>query len=86
MQARRGFVQDIQRLAGAPLPEFAGELQSLSFPAGQRRRGLTQLNVAQADVSQSVETLSDFGNVAEQFAGLLDGEVEGVGDGQAAIA
>ncbi|MGC4070109.1 MAG: hypothetical protein QM784_36720 [Polyangiaceae bacterium] len=49
VQARRRLVEQVQRAAGLTLAELAAELDALRLAATERRRGLADLHVAEAD-------------------------------------
>ncbi len=63
--------------------EFFRELDALGLAAGERCRGLADLDVAEADIEQSFEFLADRGNIFEQRQGILDCGIEQVGDREA---
>ena len=50
VEPRRGLVQDIERAARGHLAQFPGELDPLRFAAGEGRRRLTELEIAQPDI------------------------------------
>lgn len=54
VQARGGFVEHVEQ-PGQARPEVADQLDALGFPAGERRSGAVQAQVAKADVGQRVE-------------------------------
>ena len=49
VEAGGGLVEDVERAAGGALGEFLGELDALGFAAGERRRLLADVDVAEAD-------------------------------------
>ena len=55
MQARGGFVENVERLSGRPLAEFARKLDALRFSAGESRCGLAQPDIAEAHVDQRLQ-------------------------------
>ncbi len=64
--------------------EKAGQLQALRFAARERRHRLAELDVFEADVDDRLQAPHHFAVVAEQRHGFGDGELEHVGDAQAA--
>ena len=62
-----------------------GELDALRLAAGERRRRLAELDVAEADIEQGLELLLDLRDVLKQRHRLFDGRVEQVGDGLALV-
>ena len=50
VQAGRRLVEDVERPAGGALGQLPGELHALRFAAGERRRRLAELDVAEADL------------------------------------
>ena len=78
-----------QRLAAGArvlrrLGKEAGELQALRLAAGERRHRLAELHVLEADVDDRLQPTHHLAVVAEQLHRLGDGELEDVGDAQAA--
>ena len=55
VQARRRFVEDVQRLAPLRPLQFGGQLDALGLAAGKLGRRLAKPNVAQADLSKHAE-------------------------------
>ena len=80
VQARRRLVKDVQRAPGGDLRELGRELDALRLPAGERRRGLAEADVAEADRRQRLQAPADLRDVLEELQRLLDGHVEDVGD------
>ena len=85
VQARGGLVEDVDGLPGGPLAEFGGELDALRLPAGEGGAGLPDLHVAQAHVAQQGHLAFDGGDRLEETLGVLDGQVQHVGDGLAVV-
>ncbi len=67
------------------LGELLRELDALGLAAGERGRGLAEVDVAEADVVQRLELLPDRGHVLQELRGLRHGHVEHVGDGRALV-
>ena len=59
------LVEQIERAAGAPFHQLAGQLDALRLAAGKRRRRLAELQVIQAHVVQRLQLAADVGNVLE---------------------
>ena len=66
------------------LGEEAGELEALRLAAGERRHRLAELHVLEADVDDRLQPAHHLAVVAEQLHRLGDGELEDVGDAEAA--
>src|SRR4030095_8047946 len=86
VESRRGLVEDVQRATGAALRELPCKLHPLLFSTRQRRRRLSELDVAQTDCLQRAQLVRDWRNILEQRERLIDGEVQHVGDRLAAVA
>ena len=84
VEAGRGFVEQVQRLAGIGPGQFGGQLHALRFAAGERRRALAEREVVETDVAQRLQDAADLGDVGEQLDRFAAGEVEDVGDAFAA--
>ena len=67
-------------LAHGVVGEMAGEFQALCFAAGQRRHGLAEAQVIQADIGERRQAHTHFGVGGKELERLRDGEVEYVGD------
>jgi len=65
VEAGRGFIEQIERLAGVGPCEFGGQLDALGFAAGERRRALAEREVIEADVAQRLQDAADLRDVAE---------------------
>src|SRR5690606_33883160 len=86
VQSRRRLVEDVQGSARGLSGELGGELHALGLAARERRRGQAELDVAEPDLTQRGEALSDARNALEELVGFVDGEIERVGDRESAIA
>ena len=86
MQARGRLVEHVERAAGGLARKLGRELHALRFAARQRGRGLAELNVAEADLAKRDQPLADARDRLEQLVGLVDREIERVGDRQPAVA
>ena len=80
VQAGRRLVEDVERPARRDLRELGRELDALRLAARQRRRGLPEADVAEADVVERLQPAADLRDVLEELDGLLDRHVEHVGD------
>ena len=49
------FVEDVNGSAGRAFGEFARELNALRFAARKRSRGLSELDITQADIQERLE-------------------------------
>src|SRR6202021_210955 len=65
--------------------EVGGEFDALGFAAGERRGGLAETDVAEADLVEDVELVDDFGVAGEVDEGFFDGHVEDVVDALAFV-
>src|SRR3954468_7186943 len=85
VQTGRRLVEDVDGAPGGSPLQFGGELDALSFAAGQRRRGLAETDIAETDVDQRGQVTRDRRHCGEELGGLLDGHVEYVSDGLALV-
>ena len=86
MQARRRLVKDVEGAPGRAARQLLGELDPLRFAAGQRRRLLADLHVAQANALERLHLVADRRHRLEQVRRLLDRHVEHVGDRPVPVA
>src|SRR5262249_27974739 len=70
VKASCGLVQQIKSAPGLALGEFLGELHPLGFAAGESNSGLSQLYVAEADVFQRLQLLTDVGDIGQDRQGV----------------
>src|SRR5437868_7516421 len=82
MQSRRRLVHDVELLTGllARQGELAGDLESLRFAAGESRRWLAQSEIAQADLLQLPQCLTEPLFARKEPNCLVDGQLEDVVD------
>ena len=80
VQARGGLVEHVQRAAGGDLLQLGGELDALRLAARQRRRGLAEPDVVEADVVQRLQAAAQLRDLREELERLLDRHLEHVGD------
>ncbi len=76
VQASRRFIEDVKRAPGVATREFGRELDTLRFAAGQRRRALAEVDVAQAHVIQRHQLVVDARLVLEERDRVLHRHVE----------
>ena len=75
-----GSSKQIERAAGRPLAQLAGQLDPLGLAAGERRRRLAELDVIETDVVQRLQQIGDRRNVLEVLERLLHVHFQHVGD------
>lgn len=66
VQAGGRLIEDIDSLPGVAAGQFIGQLDALRFAAGQRRGGLAQLDITEADFLQSLQFAGNFGMLAKK--------------------
>ena len=76
------LVEDVDGAAGAAAGQLLRQLDPLRLAAGQRRGRLPQRDVAQPHVLQRAQLGGDGGHVLEQGQGLVDVQLQDVGDGR----
>ena len=69
VQAGRRLVEDVEGLARVGPGQLGGELHALGLAAGERRRGLAERDVAEADVVQGLQDLADLGDARRTAPG-----------------
>ncbi len=80
VQAGRRLVEQIERAAGRSFHQLAGELDALGLAAGERRRGLAELEVIEPHVVQRLQLVTDLRDVFEMAERLLHVHLEHFGD------
>ncbi len=70
------LVEHVERLAGSTAAQLGGQLYALSFAAGQRRRRLAQLDIAQTHVYQRLQFCAQSRQIAEKLERSFSGHVE----------
>lgn len=80
MEAGGRFIQHIQRLTSRSFAELPRQLDALSFASRQRWRGLAEFEILQADIAEGLQFIDDLGEGGKMLEGLLDIEVEAIGD------
>ena len=80
VQAGGRLVEDVERAPGAAALQLARELHALRLAAGERRRRLAEVDVAETDVVERLELAPDRRDVLEEVERLLDRHVEDVAD------
>ena len=76
VQAGGRLVQDIDGLAGRALGQLGRKLGALRLAAGERRGRLSELDIAEADLSHGLKPSRNFGHVGEELARLVHRHVE----------
>ena len=85
VQAGGRLVEDVQRPPRRPSRQLGRELDPLRLAAGEGRRRLAEVDVAEADVEQGLELGADLGDRREELERLGDGHLEHVRDGLALV-
>ena len=67
MQTGGRLIENIDGLAGRAFGQLGSQLGALRLTAGQRRGGLTQLNIAETDLAHSLQSACDLGHVGEEL-------------------
>ena len=86
VEARRRLLEDVDRAARRRPGELAGQLDALGLAAGQGRRALAELEVAQAQAGHGLQDAGHRRAVGEQPRRLVHGHRQDVGDRPAAVA
>ena len=85
VQTGRRLVQYVDRAARAPARQLLGQLHTLGLATGQRGRRLPEHDIPQPDRLQRTKLGRDLRQILEQRHRLVDGQLEYIGDGGAAI-
>jgi hypothetical protein len=85
VEAGRRLVEDVERLAGRAPRQLGRQLHPLRLAAGQRRRRLAEVDVAEADVVERLQLRRRLRARAEELERLLDGHLEDLGDRAALV-
>ena len=80
MKPRRRFVEDVERTPRIALGQLGGELDTLALAARERRTGLAERKVAEADLLDGTEFLVDGRDILEELHGHVDRHVQHVVD------
>src|SRR3954447_23430865 len=80
VQAGGRLVEDVERPPCRDLAELGGQLDPLRLAARQRRGGLAEPHVVEADIVQRLHPALDLRDVGEELERLLDRHVQHVGD------
>src|SRR3984893_7253155 len=75
VQARRGFVEDIQDPLVCLRCKMRGKLQALRLAAGKCRRRLPQAQIAQTHLFENSQLRSDFGDSRKKCESLANREL-----------
>src|SRR5215468_906591 len=81
MQAGRWLIEQVKRSSSLAFGEFFRQLHALGFAAGERNRGLSQLDVAETNVFQSLQALADLRDVLENRQSIRYRHLQQIGDG-----
>src|ERR1700693_2405328 len=76
MQAGCRLVENIQRAARLALGKFARQFCALSFTAGNCGGRLSELNISQPDIDESLQLDLNGRNIFEHLQSFLDREIE----------
>ena len=85
MQACRRLVQNIHGASGTAARKLRCQLNALCFAAAQRRRCLSQMDVAKAYVLQHCQLAVNTRLVLEEFAGFAHSHIKNLRNGFALI-
>ncbi len=80
MQARCRLIEDIERLSLLAFAQFECELDTLGLAAGERRRGLPELDVTEADIGQRAQLLGDARLLAKDGQRFVHAHGQRIGD------
>ena len=76
VQARRRFVEHVDGPPARALLQFGGEFDPLCLTTGQRRRRLTEADIAEPDLDEGLQMTGDRRDRLEEVLGLFDRHVE----------
>jgi hypothetical protein len=85
VEARGRLVEQVDRAPGGTPRQLGRELDALGLAAGQRRRRLAEMDVAEADVIEGLQLAAHGGDGREDVERLGHGHLQDVGDRSAAI-
>ena len=80
VQTGGGLVENIERFASIFLRQFGSQLDALTLTAREGCGWLSQLNISETYILNGLDFTQDVGHVLEEFAGLVDGHVEYIGN------
>ena len=80
MEAGRGLVEDVDRSARSATAQLLRQLDPLRLPTRERRSLLSEADVAEAHVLQSLELSLDGRHGREEIEGLVHGHLEHIRD------
>jgi hypothetical protein len=86
VQTSRRLIQNVERKPSAHPLELGGELDALRFAAGKLRRGLSEPQIAEADLSQDIERSRQVRFVGEELRRGIDRETEDLRDVLVAVS
>ena len=76
MQTGGRLIENIDGLAGRAFGQLGSQLGALRLTAGQRRGGLTQLNIAETDLTHSLQSACDLGHVGEELTCFIHRHIQ----------
>ena len=76
VQAGGRLIEDIDGLAGRAFGQLGSQLGALRLTAGQRRGGLTQLNIAETDLAHGFQPPRDLRHVGEELTRLIHRHIQ----------
>ncbi len=86
MQARGRLVEHIEGSPGGAPLQFGSEFDPLGFSSREGGRRLPQPHIPQTDIDQSAQVTSDRLDRGEELQGVLDRQIQHLGDGLALVA
>ena len=81
VQTCRRFIQNIDRLSRAALRELRRQLDALCLAAGELRAGLSETNIGEAHIIESLNLPRYGWNVLKKLQRLLDCHIQNIIDG-----
>ena len=73
MQARRGFVKNVENARIIRLREMRGEFQALGFATGKGSCGLSKAEIPETNLVEDAQFRDDFGNIDEKCLSFAHG-------------
>ena len=86
MQTGGRLIENIDGLAGRAFGQLGRQFGALRLTAGQRRGGLTQLNIAETDLAHSLQSACDLGHVGEELTCFIYRHIQHLIDVLALVA
>ena len=85
MKPRGRLIQNVDRLAGAPLAQLRRQLDPLGFSSGKLRGRLPQPDIGKSHIVEGLHLPLNARHMVEEFQRLLDRHVQHVVDGLALV-